>query len=227
MKKSMSLVLAAGLLATTANAGVVATYGFTDLQGSYTPDAGDPAIGVFRAVATDNANYSTSGDVTKIGAPTATAEYAFGFTSRSGFANAVFEISVTGNNGLTALGAGSFTITDDDGDTLSGLISGMWINGGGGYVYFNGSMSNVNFSDNGATDSSFDGPDGGGFSFPITQLNNEVGAIVGLFIKPGSFFGVGQAFRDRPTQIDGQILPTPGSLALAGIGGLALARRRR
>lgn len=220
MKKSMSLVLAAGLLATTANAGVVATYGFTDLDGSY-----DSATGVFRAVATDNANYSTSGDVTTIGSPTQTAEYDFGFTTRSGFANAVFEISVTGNNGLTALGSGSFTITDDDGDTLSGLISGMWINGGGGFVYFNGSMSGVNFSDNGATDANFDGPDGGGFSFPITQLNNEIGAIVGLFIKPGTFFG--STFRDRPTQIDGQILPTPGSLALAGIGGLALARRRR
>ncbi|MBX3317459.1 MAG: hypothetical protein KF902_11425 [Phycisphaeraceae bacterium] len=220
MMKKVSTVLAAGLLATAANAGVVATYGFTDLAGSY-----DSATGIFRAVATDNANYATSGDVTKIGAPTATAEYAFGFTSRSGFANAVFEIAVTMNNGLTAMGSGSFTITDDDGDTITGLISGMWINGGSGYVYFNGSMSGVTFNDNGAADSSFDGPDGGGFSFPLTQLNNEVGAIVGLFIKPGTFFG--GSFRDRPTQIDGQILPTPGSLALVGISGLALARRRR
>lgn len=214
------IVLTAGLLATTASADVVATFGFTDLEGSY-----DSATGVFRAVATETANYATSGDVTRIGSATTTAEYAFGFTTRSGFANAVFEINVTMNNGLTAVGAGSFTITDDDGDTLTGNIAGMWINGGSGYVYFNGSISDASFNDNGSADGSFDGPDGGGFGIPVTQLNNEVGALVGLFIKPGSFFG--GTFRDRPTQIDGQILPTPGSLALAGLGGLALARRRR
>lgn len=213
-------VLTAGLLAVSANADVVATYGFTDLEGSY-----DSATGTFRALATETATYASSGDVTRIGAPTLTAEYAFGFTSRSAFAGAVFEISVTMNNGLTAVGAGSFTITDDDGDTLTGSISGMWINGGSGFVYFNGSMSGVSFNDNGAADGMFNGPDGGGFGIPVTTANDDDGAIVGLFIKSGSFFG--SSFRDRPTQIDGQILPTPGSLALVGLGGLALSRRRR
>ncbi len=216
--RNLTMVLAAGLLASTASADVVLTYGFTDLNGSF-----DSSTGAFRAVATDGASYSSSGDVTAIGATTA--EYAFGFTTRSGFADAVFDISVTGNNGLTALGSGTFTITDDDGDTLSGSISGMWINGGSGFVYFNGTMSGVGFSDNGAADGTFDGPDGGGFGIPVTQTNSNDGAIVGLFIRNGGFFG--SSFRDRPTQIDGQILPTPGSLALVGISGLALARRRR
>lgn len=213
-------VLTASLLAVSANADVVATYGFTDLEGSY-----DSATGTFRAVATDNGNYASSGDVTRIGASTDTAEYAFGFTTRSSFANAVFDIAVSFNNGLTAIGTGSFIITDDDGDTLTGDISGLWINGGSGFVYFNGSMSDVSFSDNGALDGTFDGPDGGGFGIPVTTANNDDGAIVGLFIKPGNFFLTD--FRDRPTQIDGQILPTPGSFALLGIGGLALSRRRR
>ncbi len=220
MRRTALTVLSAGLLAVSANADVVATFGFTDLAGSY-----DSATGVFRAVATETASYATSGDVTRIGSATTTAEYAFGFTSRSGFANAVFEINVSMNNGLTAIGSGWFEITDDDGDTLTGSIDGMWINGGSGYVYFNGSLSGVSFNDNGSADAAFNGPDGGSFGIPVTNINDEVGAIVGLFIKPGSFFG--GTFRDRPTQIDGQILPTPGSLALVGLGGLALARRRR
>lgn len=212
-------ILAISLVAGTASANVVATFGFTDLSGSY-----DSGTGLYRAVAADNAQFSTSGDVTAIGSPFATATYAYGFTNRSGFANADFSINVTMNNGTTAVGAGSFTIMDDNGDTLTGDISGLWINGGSGFVYFNGSLSNVSFNDI-TGDGTFDGPDGGGFSIPLTQTNNEDGAIIGLFFRGANFFG--SSFDLRTAQIAGQILPTPGSLALACVGGLALARRRR
>lgn len=214
------IVMASGLVAATASAEVVLTYGFTDLAGSY--DAGS---GAFRAIATDTPSFATSGDVTRIGGPTLTAEYAFGFTTRSSFADAVFDINVTMNNGMTAVGSGTFSITDDDGDTITGSIEGLWINGGSGYVYFNGSMSNVTFSDNGTSDDSFDGPDGGGFNFSGLPTTATEGAIVGLFIRSANFFNT--SFDAVPVQIDGQIVPTPGALALAGLGGLTLARRRR
>ncbi|MDX2114320.1 MAG: hypothetical protein SFZ24_01695 [Planctomycetota bacterium] len=69
----------------------------------------------------------------------------------------------------------------------------------------------------------------GNTEFRIRALNN-VSANGGSISSAGTFritaYFVGGQF-DRDVQFTGTVIPTPGALALAGIGGLFVARRRR
>lgn len=227
-KNQMKIVaaIAAGtvgtITASSASADAVLTFGFTDMSGQFTRDNPGPG-GLFSARAVDTALLRTAGDVSRIVNPFGTAVYDDGFVSGLDPSDVVLSISVfnvLGGPIPTADGLGSFTITDVDGDTITGSISGVWLLLAGG-VYFNGDLSGVVIT---SDDGTFDGPAGG--SVVTADLGVLEGANTVLFTNPiGGWWD--QSFRDVSTQFSGELLPTPGAVALLGLGGLVSSRRRR
>ncbi|MBX3364365.1 MAG: hypothetical protein KF866_06320 [Phycisphaeraceae bacterium] len=213
MGRLIALTAVAGV-ASQAAAGVILTYGFTDLVGAY-----DHPTAQFSAVAGD----MTAGDVTRLAAPNGTARYLDGFVNRSAFANVTVNLNVFAKVGNIAQGVGTFSIVDDDGDILSGDISGTWIGGSLG-VYFNGDLSNVVITSV-SPDSTFDGPDGGSFSDALPGIPPYEGVFIQLFIRTGGFFT--SSFSGRSVQVAGEIVPGAGSVALLAVAGFAGVRRRR
>ncbi len=220
---SAALIAGAGL-AQVAMADAILTFGYTDLSGQY---VGGVPGGTFTARASAVGAIQTSGDVTRLQSPNGDAVFANGFVGLPGLADAFFEISVENKTAFSATGLGRFVLTDLDGDTIDGVISGTWIRGSQGRTFFNGNLTEVAIHDNGAQDDQFNGNTG---SFAIDNLGGPMpvlrGALVQLFIRTGvGFFD--QSFFNNSTQVSGEIVPTPGAAVLAGLGGIAALRRRR
>lgn len=207
MTRSVRLASIAGvaLLAGQASADAILSFGFTDMAGSF-------AGGQF-TVTNDG---DTSGDVTRIEPVSGSAHYDVGFAGGS----VIFDISVFNIGANTADGAGTFTITDADGDTLTGDIVGVWIRGALG-TFFNGDLSNVVIT---SDDGTFDGPSGGSFDTALSGTPPYLGSIVQLFIGPNFFTA---DFDVESVQVEGEVIPAPGAMALLGCGGLLAVRRRR
>ncbi|MCC6285207.1 MAG: PEP-CTERM sorting domain-containing protein [Phycisphaerales bacterium] len=208
----LALIASAGVVSFPAAADVIVTFGFTDLAGAYSG-------GVF----TTNDDADSSGDVTRLEAPITSADYNVGFSG--GTAAVTTSVSVFGILGNTASGAGSFSITDADGDVLTGTITGTWIGSGLG-IFFNGDLSGVVFDGTNGDGQFFDGPDGGSFDYTtLSGIPPYEGAIVQLFVPVAGFFT--SDFNVESVQVSGEIVPAPGAIALLGLGGLLAARRRR
>lgn len=199
-----------------AGAAPILSFGFTDLSGSFST-----ASGQFRADASDTGGLNTSGDVTRLAGPTGTANFDTGFLSASAFADVNITMNVSPIDAQNASGMGSFTLTDDDGDTITGTINGTFNTPGVGITFFTGLLSNVTL--NGTT---FNGPDGGSFDMDLPGTGPYPGAFVALYIRNGSTF-FNSDFRNVSVQASGEILPSAGSMALLGLGGLVAVRRQR
>jgi hypothetical protein len=217
-----------GLSVSAASAEVIATFGFTELNGSYNnldvDGSGNP---LYRATSVDTGSLQTRGDVTRLIPTGGTATFDTGYSSTS-TASYAAAISVIGF-GNSRPGVGSVTITDVDGDTLSMAVNGTWTPGPGstGIIYFNGLLSNVVFASNGngIGDGTFNGTSGTGFSTAdLTGIYS--GALVQLSTRPGVGFFQGN-FSNVSTLVTANIVPAPGTVALAGIAGLVGLRRRR
>lgn len=217
-----------GLSVSAASADVIATFGYTELNGSYNnldvDGSGNP---LYRAAAVNTGSLQTRGDVTRLTGAGGTATFDTGFSSGGTGANYVAAISVIGF-GASRPGVGNVTLTDVDGDTLSADVSGTWTPGPGstGIIYFNGLLSNVVFASNGATgNGTFDGTSGTGF-VTADLVASYTGALVQLSTRPGVGFFQGN-FSNVSTLVNANIIPAPGSMALVGIAGLVGLRRRR
>ncbi|MBL8757253.1 MAG: hypothetical protein JNK35_02345, partial [Phycisphaerae bacterium] len=134
----------------------VMSFGFTDLSGRFIGDG--MGNGSFTADAVATVALPSAGDVTRLTAPNGTATFANNFVSIGGGFN--LNLSVFANDGMVALGMGSFTITDLDGDTITGQIDGFWVKGGLSQTFFNGNLYNVTLNDNGTLDDMFNGTSG-------------------------------------------------------------------
>jgi MYXO-CTERM domain-containing protein len=195
----------------------ILTFGFTDLNGQF-----NAATGLFRALGVDAGNLHSQGDVSRLQATQGTATYGLGQAA----GRVDVSLTVTGIVGPTANGNGTITILDLDGDSLTATVSGQFI-ANGPAVFFNGTLTNLAFTDGGVPDTTFDGPGGGSFARTFLPAPPPyTGAIVQLFIgNAGAFFS--QSFSGLSTQVSGAVVPGPASLALLGLGVLAAGRRRR
>lgn len=204
------------LTTTGATAELVASYGFTELSASFNLDSGE-----FTAEASSANGLATTGDVTAFGAGIQTAVFNPGFYTGGTDAYALFRMDIVLNSGTSAQAEnGRILIVDADGDTLSGTFEGRW-DLEFGFAFFDGQITSAVFSDTG--DGVFEGPGGGSF-------DNPDGALIGAlsFLMPemnDSMFD--QNFDGRVTSGDGMLVPAPGALILAGLGGAAMIRRRR
>ncbi|MFN0133574.1 MAG: hypothetical protein ACKVW3_13740 [Phycisphaerales bacterium] len=221
MRKSFVLTSVVGVAVAASGAAAqqsIFSFGFTELNGAY-----DQGLMRFTADGVNAGVLQSTGDVTRLQNPgSGTALY------DPGFANGLVNVTLTvsGILGTTANGAGFITITDADGDTITGAVNGQFI-ANGPAVFFNGLLSNVNLNDNGPLDGLFNGPSGG--AFPLSFLPNPppyTGAIVQLYIgSPGNFFT--STFSGVSTQVSGGVVPAPAGLALLGLAAGAARRRRR
>ncbi len=220
------LAAVAGGFAATANADVLMTLSYDDLAGSFTATAAQ--TGRFCAVAASTAALQSAGQVTRFGPGGGDAEFEAGFYAGNPSLHAAdFQmcLDLTPHVGNPALvdALGNFVATDRDGDTITGDISGVWRQVGP-FLSFSGTLTNVNTHDNGGADGSFDST--ANFSgFSLSPSGPYDGAVVTLVFGANNLFRT--SFSDRATNLNMQVLPTPGSVALLGLGGLAMVSRRR
>ncbi len=224
IRMTMTLALLAGVAGTAGAAtnDLVASFGFTDLTGSY---IGDINGGTFTANATGAGPNGSAGDVTRLlGLSSQTANFDANFADDVDEASVFITLSVV-NIGGDLTGSGSFSITDTDGDVLQGELSGSWQVGAFGFVFFNGMIDIASFQSDGdpGEDLTFDGPNGGSFQFGDLQALQLNGAFSMLFRSVGGF---DDSFQGANVQADGILIPTPAT-AVIGLVGLATMTRRR
>lgn len=221
---SAAVLALAGTVFAQSNSPTVVTFTYTDLSGSY---AGNAISGNFTARASAVAPLTTSGTVSRILPMAATTVFSPGFEATAGLSDAVFNISVYNKTAFTALGAGTMVLTDFDGDQIKADITGTWVQSFGGRNFFNGNLSRVTFVNNSGTNQFNSSPSDPGFNMSFYNNGLLTGALVQLQILRSNvgFFNV--PFSNNAVQTSGQIIPTPGAMALLGVGGLLAARRRR
>jgi hypothetical protein len=212
-------VAAAGsltLTAASASAGVILTFGFTELDGSYT--ATDANNGTFTAIAANNAELQSEGDMTRLLPPgDGTAAYDHGFfgSAFGGTGNVAMTLARTGTTGT-----GTYTITDRDGDTLTGAITGDWIFLNGA-TFFNGTVTGLFASDDGQ----FNGASQAPTSFTTLPGTMDGGFTI-LFTNDNSDF-FGSNFTGVSVLTSANYVPTAGATALGALAATIGLRRRR
>jgi hypothetical protein len=115
----------------------------------------------------------------------------------------------------SASAIGKFTITDIDGDTITGDISGNWMLLGGS-PYFYGDLSNVWWT---TDDKSFDGDDGSGDNSVALDFGGQpwLGTLIELTTGATPWFS--NAWSDPDTYTGGSVdawvvIPTPTAVIL-------------
>jgi uncharacterized protein (TIGR03382 family) len=218
-KTTLITVLAASAgLGAMANADVLVSLTYDDLAGSF-----NTATQTFTANAVDTADLRSSGDASRLVPGTGNASFNAGFVSLASMSDFQLSCTVVPTGPNTAVGGGTFTATDINGDTITGTITGSWGAPAPGFIFFNGALSNVTLNSTG--NGLFEGDAGGGWNMNLPQPAPYEGAIVQLVFGGSTFFT--SNFANRAVGVTAQIIPAPGAIALVGLGGLAALRRRR
>lgn len=222
------LAVAAGLamaVASVAAAGPLVTFTYTNLSGQYAYNPiGD--TGQFQANAVSAGALQTDGSVSLVPNPGAgTAVFNAGFTSRT-IAGFHIDLSFFGRVGNMASGAGSFTATDTFGNTITGQLAGDWVMFGGA-VFFNGAIRNAMLTPAPRLGGTFTGETGSWNMAAPMALQPLDGSIVQIHLAEPVNSNMDADFREISVGVAGQLVPTPASMALLGLGGLIATRRRR
>jgi len=132
-----------------------------------------------------------------------------------------------GVNTSTMVGTGSFTLTDVDGDTITGDITGKWLRDGPANS-FSGVLSDVRFHDNGPLDGTFNGSTGSvAMSFPGAP-QPWTGTITDL-TGAAPWFPTPFSVDNGTVGGNVQAVPVPAALLLGlfGLGTAGLGLRKR
>jgi len=222
--KTLAIVAAAAAgTMTAAQAATLVTFGYNNLEGKYTAVNGN--LGTYSAKAVDQGvgGLQTDGSVARLVPGAGVSKFAAGFKSLPTFADFTISISFIRSSATAGNGAGSFTATDALGNTVSGNIAGIWSLQPTIGIAFNGVLSNVNITSN----ATFTGTDGSSTNWNtnLPAAAPYTGAVTQLVFNSTNMFN--SSFDNIATQVSGQIVPSAGSMALFGLGGLVAARRRR
>lgn len=222
--KTLAIVAAAAAgTMTAAQAATLVTFGYNNLEGKYT--AVNANMGTYSAKAVDQGvgGLQTDGSVARLVPGAGVAKFAAGFKSLPTLANFTISISFIRTSATAGNGAGNFTATDHLGNTVSGNIAGLWNLQPTIGISFNGVLSGVNIT----PAATFTGTDGSStnWSTNLPAPAPYTGAVTQLVFNSTNMFQ--SSFDNIATQASGQIVPSAGSMALFGLGGLVAARRRR
>ena len=191
------------------------TFSFSDLSGDF--DAGGT---LFTAVDGDD----TDGDVTRLD-PFGDAIFD-GVLATSQFFSLEMSVFPMGLEDPTQIlaSAGTLVVTDLDGDTLSGSVSGVWLNTLGSADFVGTIQGLVITTD----DNEFNGTGG-----TFCSLDGLAGVFDGdiMTLTFGTWFtdagGTFQDFSDASTLAVGAIVPEPATLWLLALGTLAISTGRQ
>jgi len=206
---------------------VIFDFAYNTLAGSYDAGTGD-----FSAVAADSGNLVTSGNVRRLVDGPDSATFSAGFKSLGTAADIIIDMDLVAAEGdeLRFDATGTMRLIDADGDEIQATIVGQWIENGIGQ-FFNGSLLDVMLVDNGADDAFFNGTMAGtGFHYGSALGDDSLEGAIVLLQLADRTVTFEDSFQGAATDVAGQIIPAPGTLALAGIGlGLfaGSGRRRR
>ena len=199
-------------VAGVAEASLVSTFGFTDLNASWDGQT-------FHALSLGS--LPTGGDVTDHTVAPSSATFESGLIGVQNFAAVNFRMdlsNITANSADAT--SGRIVIRDYDGDVLSGSFEGTW-SYQFGFGFFDGYISSASYND--AGDGLFEGTSGA-WATPDGQY---IGAISFLVEMP-EWFSDAASIDLLNASADGMLVtPSPSSLAMLGLGGLVASRRRR
>lgn len=227
MKRLLHVFVSCCVMVTAASTYGQDLFSFTDsdLDGDFSIPGRGLGDGLFTAV--DDGD--TDGDVTRKVAPAGTALFAGtlvdgGFPGAASF-DLTMDIFITGPG--TADGSGELTLTDLDGDTITGVVEGQWFQNDS--ANFAGSWTGIQITDNGTLDGMFDGTDGSVLISDFAGGGPFNGNIITLVFQNWFADGQGtpQTFQDASTFASGAIVPEPATLGLLALGGLGVLYRRR
>ncbi|QYU66874.1 hypothetical protein J4558_18185 [Leptolyngbya sp. 15MV] len=201
----------------------VLSWAFSDLDGTYVGNAATG--GTFTASWNPTIGTGSSGDITRLAPSVDTALFAQGSASNITFSLTVGVPDLV--NG-TATGWGSFEFDNGSpatGNRLSGSINGTFTrltSGPATGVVFTGTVTGVSFLNSNPLAGTT-----GSFSSDFSQFGplSGFGILLTIPSLTSNFFE--SSFGPVSTQANGQLIPSPGSMALLGLGGLLIARRRR
>jgi hypothetical protein len=177
----------------------------------------------------------TSGSVTRLRVPTASSNFladgvisGLGWTAQGGnFSLSMTISSITGTgtalDPFSAVGAGSFAVTDINGDVLSGIISGTWSRTASSNT-FAGKITNVAFANN-SGDNAITGH-AGSASMDFPQPMPWRGSLIQLSTV-GTWFSGGGYSTDSGS-VDASVVPVPGAvlLGILGLGAVGVKVRK-
>lgn len=227
-KAILAIIAVTGTSAAALATTDLASFSYDSLAGSYAETGGaGSGIGNFSALAVNVPGLRSSGIVSRLVAPISDARFPRGFvgTIPAGASSFALNLSVNVTGVGVANGVGTFNIVDVDGDQLTGTVVGQWSSQTSNFITFQGALTNVVFVDNGIADNTFNGVTGAVQMSPFPAPPPFTGALVQLTFGAPSFFGTG--FTNRNTAVSAQVIPAPAALAVLGMGGLVVGRRRR
>jgi hypothetical protein len=172
----------------------------------------------------------TSGSLTRIAVPTATAYFlrdgtlpGFDWSTLGGnFSLSMTITSITGTGTVadpfSATGVGSFAITDITGDVISGNATGTWSRLSASND-FDGVISNVSWANN-SGDGNFDGHLGSA-SMAFSQPTIQWSGSLRLDTREDNWFGQG-AYTTDASSVEAEVVPVPAAVLL-GVLGLGVA----
>jgi hypothetical protein len=117
-------------------------------------------------------------------------------------------------NPYRADGVGEFTLTDTDGDTITGNVAGTWIMYG--VPIFAGNLSNV-YWNNENNDDTFDGDNYPGVSMSFGASPPWSGTLVELTSSGAAWFKDGD-WSDTGGSVDALVIPVPAAVLLSVLG---------
>jgi len=217
MTKTAALMTGVFCIGTASAGSLLSSFSYENLHSSYTSGTN---------LLTASATLDSTGSVSRLTGPSSPSTAMF----NTGSANFTLDITVSNIGATTADGAGTMTATDLNGDTLTAVVDGSFsyhpLVGPIGIIFFDGELNDVFFNDI-SGDGEFNGDGGTKFSTDFSAFGQQpfFGGIQRLQVGTSGFFL--DDWTSELAEVDGQIVPTPGSMVMLGVATLAAARRRR